>query len=277
MAPPVTFTLDLEDHRPDDRAPFRVPELLDDLLALLGDQGVVGTFFVVGALADDHPDLVRAIAAAGHEVGPHAWQHRPLTEVDADDFRRHTGRGRALLEDLTGRPVIGYRAPTFSLVPGSVWVTDALADLGFTYSSSLLPARNPLFGWPGAPSGPFRWPSGLVELPAPVAGIGSFGLPYLGGVYFRVLPGWLVRRLHALVAPAAPWLYCHPYDFDTDEAFWVVPDAGRLGSRLLWLNRGRMRGKVERLLRDGSGPPLAQVVAALGPLPTFGAPVAVAS
>lgn len=277
MSVPVTFTLDLEDHRPDDRAPFRVPAILDDVLSLLDEGGVVGTFFVVGSLADDHPDLVRRIAAAGHEVGLHAWHHQPLTEIGPGAFRIQTARGRSLLEELTGRAVHGYRAPTFSLVESSVWVTEVLTDLGFTYSSSVLPARNPLFGWPGAPSGPFRWPSGLVELPAPVAGLRGFALPYLGGVYFRVLPAWIVRVLHGLVVPDAAWLYCHPYDFDTGEKFWVVPDAGRLGSRLLWLNRSRMRGKVERLLRDGAGPPLGQRVAQLGPLPTFGGRIAVAA
>lgn len=270
MSAPVTFTLDLEDHRPDDGAPFRVPGLLDDLLALLDQLGVVGTVFVVGELAARHPELVRSVVAGGHEVALHAWRHVPLTELAPPTFRRETEQAKARLEDLAGAPVVGYRAPTFSLVPATAWATDELAELGFTYSSSVLPARNPLHGWPGAPAEPFRWPSGLVELPVPVARVGPLGLPYLGGVYVRVLPVRLAEALLAVAAPRAPWLYCHPYDTDVDEPYWVVPDAGRLGSRLLWLNRRRMASKIARLLGRGAGPPLRERAAALAPdLPTF--------
>lgn len=257
MSAPVTFTLDLEDHRPSAAAPFRVPALLDELLGLLDELAVVGTVFVVGELADRHPDLVRAVVEGGHEVALHAWRHVPLTDLSPDDFRRETARAKARLEDLAGVSVDGYRAPTFSLVPETAWAADELAELGFTYSSSVLPARNPLYGWPGAPAEPFRWPSGLVELPVPVARLGPVGLPYLGGVYLRVLPELAVRGLLALTSPRAPWLYCHPYDLDVDESYWVVPDAGRLGSRLLWLNRRRMRARIVRLVGDGAGPPLA--------------------
>jgi polysaccharide deacetylase family protein (PEP-CTERM system associated) len=270
MSDPVTFTLDLEDHRPHDDAPFRVPALLDEILGLLDELAVVGTVFVVGELAERHPELVRQVAAAGHEVALHAWRHVPLTELTPDELHRETARGRALLADLSGQPVVGFRAPTFSLVDTSAWATEVLTDLGFTYSSSVLPAANPLYGWPGAPAQPFRWPSGLVELPVPVAGVGRAGLPYLGGVYFRLLPSPVARGLLAAGRPAVPWLYCHPYDFDPGEDFWVVPDAGRVGSRLLWLNRGRMKAKVERLLRDGAGAPLHVRAAGLPPeLPVF--------
>ena len=134
----------------------------------------------------------------------------------------------------------------------------------------MLPARNPLYGWPGLPTDPFLWPSGLVELPVPVVRAGPAGLPFLGGVYLRLIPSAVSRSLLTVTSPRAPWLYCHPYDFDPDEPYWVVPDAGRLGSRLLWLNRRRMQGKVEQLLRDGAGPPLRERAAVLRPqLPTF--------
>jgi polysaccharide deacetylase family protein (PEP-CTERM system associated) len=203
---------------------------------------------------------VKTIAAAGHEVALHAYRHVPLTQLSPAVFRDESARGKALLEDLTGTAVRGFRAPTFSLVPASRWAVDELIDLGFTYSSSVLPARSPLFGWPGQPRHPYRWPGGLLELPCPVASFGAhLANPYLGGVYFRVLP-WPAVRLG--LARARPdevlWLYCHPYDFDPDEPFVPRGDVGRLGNRLLWLNRAGMAARVARVLAGRAGRPLCE-------------------
>ncbi|HXY92581.1 MAG TPA: polysaccharide deacetylase family protein [Acidimicrobiia bacterium] len=267
----LTFTLDLEDHRPAEAAPGseRYPDLTRQVLGFLDARGVRGTFFVVGELAEQQPDLVHEVAARGHEIGLHGWRHVPLVELDAAQLHADVTRGKNLLEDITGRAVLGFRAPIFSIVPRTRWAVDVLADAGFTYSSSVLPARSPLFGDPTLPASPFCWPNGLVELPCPVARVGSVGLPYLGGVYLRAFPGPLASlarrgfgRDHLL------WIYCHPYDFDPDEPFWVVPEAGRLGSRLLWYNRRRTFAKVDALLRGRAGTPLAERVTALGPLPT---------
>ena len=123
----------------------------------------------------------------------------------------------------------------------------------------MLPARNPLFGDPTLPTTPFRWPNGLVELPCPVVRAGGVGLPYLGGVYLRAIPtmaSTLARR--HVGRDQLLWIYCHPYDFDPGEEFWVVPDAGRLGSRLLWYNRRRTFAKIEAMLHGRAGPPLAE-------------------
>jgi len=255
----VTFTLDLEDHRPSPDAPERYPALTRQVLDFLDARAVRGTFFVVGETAQAHPELVREVAARGHEVGLHGWRHQPLTELDPDAFRADASRGKALLEELSGAPVLGFRAPTFSLVSDSRWAVDVLADVGFRYSSSVLPARSPLFGDPSLPATPFRWPNGLAELPCPVVRAGGVGLPYLGGVYLRALPGPASTAARRSVGRAQLlWIYCHPYDFDPDEDFWVVPDAGRLGSRLLWYNRRRTFAKIEAMLRGCAGAPLGE-------------------
>jgi polysaccharide deacetylase family protein (PEP-CTERM system associated) len=273
MAPaPVTFTLDLEDHRPEGSpdGTERYPDLTRRILDFLDARAVRGTFFVVGEVAAAHPEIVRDVASRGHEVGLHAWRHVPLTDLDPDTVRADVTRGKELLEELTGAPVTGFRAPIFSLVPGSRWVVDVLVDAGFTYSSSVLSARSPLFGDPSLPTAPFRWPEGLVELPCPVARLGSYGVPYLGGVYLRALP--------RVVSAAAErgfgrdqmlWIYCHPYDFDDAEPYWVVPEAGPWGSRLLWYNRRRTFAKVDALLRGRAAPPLGERVATLTGLPTL--------
>jgi polysaccharide deacetylase family protein (PEP-CTERM system associated) len=268
----VTFTLDLEDHRPAG-APAgteRYPQLTRRVLDFLDARNVRGTFFVVGEVAAAQPELVREVAVRGHEVGLHSWRHVPLTELDPAALHDEVQRGKRLLEDLTGAEVLGFRAPIFSIVPESRWAIDVLTGAGFTYSSSVLPARSPLFGDPSVPVSPFRWPGGLVELPCPVARVGSYGVPYLGGVYLRALPRPASAALRRVFErDQLLWIYCHPYDFDAGEPFWVVPEAGALGSRLLWYNRRRTFAKVDALLRDHAGPPLAERVATLDALPTF--------
>src|SRR5207247_1056887 len=121
MTAPITFTFDIEDHRPDPSAELRYPAATRRLLDFLAARSITATFFVVGIVAEAQPDLVRDIAGAGHEVALHSWQHTPLVDQDAASFRAETARGKALLEDLTGAPVAGYRAPTFSLVASTTW------------------------------------------------------------------------------------------------------------------------------------------------------------
>ena len=146
-------------------------------------------------------------------------------------------------------------------MPESRWAVDVLADAGFTYSSSVLPARSPLFGDPTLPDHavPLAQRAGRAAR-ARSCGPRGVGLPYLGGVYLRAIPtpaSALARR--GVGRDQLLWIYCHPYDFDPDEAFWVVPDAGRLGSRLLWYNRRRTFAKIEAMLaRPCRRPPLAE-------------------
>ena len=258
---PVTFSLDIEPHRPDPDEDTSYPVVTRRVYEWLAERGIRGTIFFVATTAIAHPDLVTEAFAAGHEVGLHSWDHTPLTELSRDRFTDETRRGKALLEELTGAPVVGYRAPTFSLVRETAWTTDVLHELGFTYSSSVLPARSPLHGYPGLPRDPFTWPSGLVELPCPIASLGPVAAPYMGGVYLRALPWPVVRwTWRRNGGGPAPLTYCHPYDFDTDEPYWVVPGAGRFGSRLLWIGRATMFDKLEKLFAGGAGPPLCELL-----------------
>ncbi|MEQ8841765.1 MAG: polysaccharide deacetylase family protein [Acidimicrobiales bacterium] len=263
----VVFTLDLEDHRPDETAELRFPTVTDRLLDDLEEWGVIGTVFVVGDVVRDEPDLVARVAARGHEIGLHGATHTPLPDVGAERFRVVTAEALERLTQTIQAPVSGFRAPIFSLVPESSWAPEILADLGFTYSSSVLPARNPLYGWPGAPREPFRWPGGLIEIPSPIFGIGPATVPLLGGVYLRVAPEPLVRWA-ARRAPDHAWLYSHPYDFDPDEQRWLLPEVGRLGSRVMWWGRKGMAGRVQRIVA-GTDRRLIDVVDALGEVPTF--------
>lgn len=245
----VVFTLDLEDHRPDDSAELRFPAVTDELLDDLEAWGVVGTVFVVGDVVRDQPDLVARVAARGHELGLHGATHTPLPDVGPETFRTATAEAMDRLAQTIQTSVAGFRAPIFSLVPESGWAPEILTDLGFTYSSSVLPARNPLYGWPGAPTEPFRWSSGLVEIPSPVFGVGPATVPLLGGVYLRVAPMPLIRWA-ARRAPDHAWLYSHPYDFDPGEQRWLLPEVGRLGSRVMWWGRTGMKDRVAAIVAD---------------------------
>lgn len=257
MAPPFTFTFDVEDHRPDHTAELRLLDATHRVLDFCAERGVVGSVYVVGEVVRDHPGLVREIAAQGHELGLHGWSHTPITQLTPEAFREQTARGKELLEEVAGQEVVGFRAPTFSLVPETVWATEILVELGFTYSSSILPGWSPLFGFPGLPREPFTWPSGLAELPAPIIKLGPLGLPVVGGTYLRVLP-WPIVRLGMRDRPLGPvpFTYCHPYDADPGEPYWVVPGTGRLLSPLLWYGRKRILRRVDRLLAGGVAPPL---------------------
>lgn len=264
MPAPWTFSLDLEDHRPDLEAEDRLPAAAESVRRFLADQGIRGTIFVVGDVARSHPGIVADFAADGHEIGLHGNRHVPLTDLDPDTFRTETEQGRAALAEIAGAEPVGFRAPTFSLVRETVWATDVLAELGFTYSSSILPAANPLYGFPGTPRTPFVWPSGLVEFPMPIIRAGV-ALPF-GGTYLRVLP-WplLAVARRAMDVGPAPNTYCHPYDFDPGEPYWQPPETGRFTSRLLWVGRRRMFGKVRRLIGATAGPPLAERLDAADP------------
>ena len=273
----VTFTLDLEYSEASEWQTRRFPELTDAVLDTLDEHGVRGTVFVLGELVETHPTLVKSVAARGHEIGLHGWTHTALTDLDPATLAADLERGRSALQDLTGQEIVGYRAPTFSLVKASGWAVDVVRDAGFEYSSSVMPARHPLFGFPECPHVPFRWANGLVELPCPVLRVPPLALGYLGGIYLRLLPKSLVRRaVNRSRSPALLWTYCHPYDFDADEPFFVMKPLGRVASRLMWVNRRDMLARIETLHAGRPGRPLrarlgdAGVVEAMAiiPIPT---------
>jgi len=266
----ITFTLDVEDHRGDAGGPPSHIALTRDIVDFLGERGIRGTFFIVGDVAEDDPDLIEAIAAEGHELGLHSFRHIPLPDVELDEFTVRVRDAKARLEDAAQQPVVGFRAPMFSLVESSYRVLDALVELGFRYSSSAMPIRHPLYGNPAYPTTPFRWDNGLIELPCPVLRVGEVGLPFLGAVWLRNLPATVARVGLAWSRPdSLLWTYGHPYDFDPTESYRRLPEAGRVGSYLLWRDRDKMFARFDRLLHRRSAPPLVERLDGLGTVPTF--------
>jgi len=251
-----SFTLDLEDNR-FPGTPSRVTENVHRILEFLDARRVKATVFVVGSLASEQPGLIEQIAQAGHEIGFHSEHHEYLRELSPRAVVDSGRAGRARLEDLTGRPVLGYRAPYFSLTRDVPWAPRAIEDAGFVYSSSVVPAPNPVAGFPGAPSTPFRWHGTLPEFPCPVGGVSRFRVPFAGGVYLRVLPLVVIRSLlRRQPEGALPWIYCHPYDFDVETRFTRMPGTRWWETVILGLNRSRMFSRLDSLLVDAAVAPL---------------------
>lgn len=221
--PLYLFSVDVEDPRLDlpdgERLPARVPALVASYLDFLRRHGGTGSFFFVGEVARRHPELVARIAAEGHEIGCHSDTHVPLDRLGQARFRDDVRRNLDSLRAAGAGDIIGYRAPCFSLTAETGWAYEALAGLGFAYSSSVLPARSPLYGDPGFGTAP-RLIEGVVELPVTLLPFRMLPVP-VGGLYFRVLPRPILRRALATLhgRDEAVASYHHPYDIDTEQSF----------------------------------------------------------
>lgn len=235
-----------------DAYPRRAPLITAWLLDEMARNGAKGTFFVLGWLAEREPDLVRRIVAGGHEVAAHSWWHRKVGELSPEEFRLDVRRTKSALEDLAGRPVVGFRAPSFSIVPGLEWAFDVLLEEGYTYDSSLFPIRvHPDYGYPEAGSDPYvirRGCGALTEVPLLTVSVAGRRLPAAGGAYLRFFPATLagsaLRQAERRGAPGTTYL--HPWDLDPDIPRVALP---RLLALRLRGGATRARSRVRRLLR----------------------------
>ena len=211
-----------------DSFPSRVDRGTRQLLELLAAAGSTGTFFVLGWIAERHPALVREIVDAGHEVASHGYGHERVTTIDPAQFRESIRTSKAILEDITGVAILGYRAPSFSIIRGGEWALDALVEEGYAYDSSLYPVKRNGYGYAGGPRDPHdlvRDAGVLREYPPATLGVGSAILPAGGGAYFRHLPYQLVERalIQAEQRSQPATFYIHPWELDTDEPRIAVP------------------------------------------------------
>ena len=252
------FSIDLEDVRfqmaEGRRYPERVPVNTRRYLAWLKARDSRCTFFAAGDVAEAYPDLIREILGEGHEIGCHTSRHVPLDRRTPAEFRDDLAANIDALRRAGAKDVRGFRAPIFSLTAATAWAYPVLRELGFSYSSSVLPAKNPFYGWPGFGPEP-RLMEGSWELPMSVARFGPYVVPPAGGVYFRVLPRPLVLRAAAKRRGAGlPLLgYCHPYDIDTEQERFMHPDIddSRFYNFLMYYNRGAVFSRLEAILKKG--------------------------
>jgi len=194
------------------------------LLSELEKRGVRATFFIIGEVAQRVPNLVRRIHRAGHELASHGWDHRRILSQSREVFLEDVRRSRDVLEQISGEAVVGYRAPTFSIVRSTAWAIGALAELGMEYDSSVQPIWHDRYGVPDAPRQPYIVRVGgsqLLELPMATARVCGVNLPVGGGGYFRLLPLWITERALAWSRSSdqttAPTFYFHPWEFDADQ------------------------------------------------------------
>ncbi len=234
------------------------------LLDLFDACGVQATFFVLGWVAERHPALVRRIAGRGHEISSHGYSHRLVYEQTPAEFREETRLSRRILQDVSGQPVLGYRAASFSIGPTNLWALDELAEAGFAYDSSLFPVTHDRYGMPGAPRRIHRLatPGGatLLEVPPSTLGRGKATLPVAGGGYLRIYPTavtrfavyWLNRRERMPVV-----VYVHPWEVDPGQPRIAAPLASRL--RHYW-GLGTTAGKLRGLVKRHAFAPMRQVL-----------------
>ncbi len=245
------------------------------VLEAFARHNIKGTFFVLGLAAEKAPDLVRAIDAAGHEVQSHGYGHRWVHTQSPEEFRRDVDRSKKLLEDIIGRPVVGYRAPAFTIIRDSLWALDVLVETGIAYDSSVFPVRVRWYGIKGAPWFPhrLRTSSGneLVEVPVASYRLFRRRLPLGGGGYFRLAPS---RMIHAAIrqtnrAGHAAAIYMHPHEYAPVHR----SAAGRSISWRTRMHQGVGRKcfprKVDSLLSHFAFGTVGDLLNAAGTLPTY--------
>ena len=234
-----------------DRVPCRVERNVERILQLLDEAGAQATFFTLGWIAERYPALVRRIDAQGHEVASHGYAHQRASEQPRDEFLRDIKQSKALLEDLCGAEVKGYRAPSFSVNDGNAWAFDCLAQAGYRYSSSIYPIRHDHYGMPDAPRFAHRVSAGLIEIPVTTARVLNTNLPAGGGGYFRLFPyclsSALIRRVNRDEGKAAVF-YVHPWELDPEQP--RVPGASLKTRFRHYLNLRRTEVRLRRLLTD---------------------------
>lgn len=223
------------------------------LLDMFDEFEVRSTFFVLGWVGERHPDLVAEIAKRGHEIASHGYAHRLVYDQTRAAFRDDVRRAKGLLEDASGRPVVGYRAPSYSITPRSLWAVDVLIEEGYQYDSSIFPIRHDRYGIPVSDRAPYRIErSGgtLIEIPGSTARLGSLNLPVAGGGYFRILPYWWTRwgisRVNRLEHRPVVF-YLHPWEIDPDQPRLK---AGRLGRFRHYRNLAETETRLRDLLTD---------------------------
>jgi len=295
------LTIDVEDyfqvsafeecvtHKGWESYPSRVENNTERILSLLEKHQVKGTFFILGWTAEKFPQLVKKISSKGHEIACHSYYHRLVYNLTPEEFRQDTRKAKDVLEQITGRPVLGYRAPSYSITKNSLWALHILRELGFYYSSSVFPVYHDRYGMPHAPRYPFLWnldsttpqivdmkgetvreildyfatealsgtvnktSSLLLEIPISTSLVFKKNLPVSGGGYFRLFPYWFTRRALQQInnKEKKPFIfYLHPWEVDPEQP--RMANATPRSRFRHYLNLHRTYERLEKLLHDFS-------------------------
>ena len=235
----------------DDRE-CRVERNVDRILELFDSHGVKATFFTLGWVTERYPDMIKRIVGQGHELASHGWSHVRVTQQQPAEFRQDILRTKALLEDVSGQEVIGYRAASYSIGANNLWALELLQETGHRYSSSIYPIKHDLYGMPDAPR--FAFSPGnddFLEFPVTTVRLGNRNLPCGGGGWFRLVPyagmRWAMRRVNKIDQEAAIF-YFHPWEIDPEQPRQQGIDVKTRFRH--YLNLERMQPRLSRLLDD---------------------------
>ena len=241
----------------------RVVSNTQRLLDLFDETGVKATFFTLGWIAAHHAGLVRDIAARGHEIASHGFDHQLVYTMTPRQFREDVRAAKAVLEDASGQRVAGFRAPSFSIVSSTLWALDVLLEEGYRYDTSIFPIHHDRYGIPDAPRHIHTIACGagtLLEMPAATVKVGPVNLPIAGGGYFRLLPYAFTRwgMRHVNVSERAPVMfYLHPWEIDPRQPRIAA------GATTRWRHYGGLRhtaGRLRRLVKEFRFAPVASVL-----------------
>jgi polysaccharide deacetylase family protein (PEP-CTERM system associated) len=233
-------------------------------LELFEKNNIHATFFVLGWVAERYVDLVREIAHHGHEVACHGYSHRLVYQQTSQEFQAETKRAKDIIEDQIQKPVIGYRAASYSITQNSLWALDILADLGFRYDSSIFPVHHDRYGIPASPRWPYQLKTlqghSLIEFPLTTAKLAKFKLPVAGGGYFRLYPyqlsRWAFKRINDY--DQQPFIfYLHPWEIDPDQP---RIEASMLSRFRHYNNLRHCYSRLEQLLLDFSFTTVSEVL-----------------
>ncbi|WP_374521887.1 XrtA system polysaccharide deacetylase [Hydrogenophaga sp.] len=234
-----------------DQRECRVERNMDRILGLLARHQTQATFFTLGWIAERYPQLVRRIVEEGHELASHGYGHQRASDLSRDEFRDDVTRAKALLEDIGGQAVWGYRAPSFSIGDANLWALDVLQEAGYRYSSSIYPVRHDHYGSPDAPRFAHQVRPGLMEVPPTTLRLFSRNLPSSGGGYFRLFPyalsRWMLRQVNQRDGESAIF-YMHPWEIDPQQP--RIPGVSLKTRFRHYVNIDRTEQRLDRLLSD---------------------------
>ncbi|MBA3769076.1 MAG: DUF3473 domain-containing protein [Blastocatellia bacterium] len=269
---PVTnaLTIDFEDWYQGLEIPYsewgkfedRINIAGDKLLGILDDAGAKATFFMLGYVAEKHPEIVQRIKHDGHEIATHGFSHTLIYNQEPETFRTELTRAINYLEDLTGDKVLGHRAPFFSITKDSLWALDIIGELGIKYDSSIFPVLNYRYGIVDAPRFPYTIKRGkfeFVEFPISTLKLPGFTMPISGGAYFRIYPYQVTKQaIKAVNRSGEPvTFYLHPWELDPDHPRIDVP---RRIALTHYFNLGATERRLRKLLRDFKMAPMKEVL-----------------
>ena len=232
-----------------DKLPQRVERNTYRLLDLFDAHGCKGTFFILGAVGERYPQLLKDIHNRGHEVASHGYAHERATTQTREEFKADVERSKKHLEDTIGEQITGYRAPSFSIDESNEWAFEVLTELGFQYSSSTYPVKHDLYGTPHWPRFKYNRPEGIIEIPVPTLKLAGKQIPIGGGGYFRLYPTMVAHKLvdKYLAKEQQPYsFYFHPWEIDPDQP--RVTDAPFKSKFRHYLNISKMESRLATLL-----------------------------